>query len=356
MTVSWPLQIEQRYEEPSRLSTRLRISLTSKCNLACFFCHNEGQTPQASSRLGVDEYVQIVRVALDEGVTRIKLTGGEPLLYRDGVRDVRHLVEALGRLKSSFGFEFSMTTNGTLLNRYVSALRDAGLDRVTVSIHTRSEARHRTLIAKVPSAPFVDPVLAVEAAVDAGLKETKINSVLFGDGVESNVGDIASIHRRVSELGVVEHRLYTVIDPLPSAEVSALARYWDRGLAESVGRQLVDEADLQDFVSRVLEFAHRRPYPGRESLVIRAGGSPIVIDAMEPGRFESLGVSDEGPYSLRLGADGSLRAFLDSRGQPVLAELADGPVVRNVGELATQFRAARRSIQNWAVQPAHTAK
>lgn len=123
-----------------RIKQKLRISLTDHCNWGCFFCHNEGQGPVGrtrSSGLTVSEIVAVARVALSEGVTKIKLTGGEPLLYRSGSDDVVALVRGLAALRSgSQRLDLSMTTNASLMPEYARRLRESGLDRVTVSITT----------------------------------------------------------------------------------------------------------------------------------------------------------------------------------------------------------------------------
>jgi cyclic pyranopterin phosphate synthase len=121
-----------RLHSRQRLQRKLRISVTDHCNFTCFFCHNEGQGPirrTARAALRTDEIQSVVRVALAEGVTKIKLTGGEPLLFRSGREDAVTLVRKLAQLRQEGEvFDLSMTTNGSLLPGYAERLALAGLD------------------------------------------------------------------------------------------------------------------------------------------------------------------------------------------------------------------------------------
>jgi cyclic pyranopterin phosphate synthase len=124
-----PSHIWIRLSDSSQIKRRLRISLADGCNLNCFFCHNEGQgqltkPKHRESPLTPDEIGAVVRVALDEGVSKVKLTGGEPLLYRSGDDDVVSLVRRIASLRAEgYAFDLSVTTNGTLMTRFASQLR-----------------------------------------------------------------------------------------------------------------------------------------------------------------------------------------------------------------------------------------
>ena len=106
----------------------LRISITNRCNVDCIYCHHDGML-ESSDEMTPDEIYQVCRIAKSLGVEKIRLSGGEPLVRRDIVE----IVEKINTL----GFkDLSITTNGIYLEKYAQALKDAGLDRVNVSLDT----------------------------------------------------------------------------------------------------------------------------------------------------------------------------------------------------------------------------
>lgn len=138
---SLPDRLWVRFRDRYVLQRRLRISLVDRCNLSCFFCHNEGQGPikrTSKVRLSIAELAKLVRVATREGVDSVKLTGGEPTLYASDEGDIVSLVNAINQLRITEGatFDLSMTTNGTMLPELAEPLAAAGLDRATVSLTT----------------------------------------------------------------------------------------------------------------------------------------------------------------------------------------------------------------------------
>lgn len=158
-----------------RATTDLRVSLTDRCNFRCVFCHNEGQgavhdpTDAAPGEMSLDHVLRLGRIAHEFGITRFKLTGGEPLVRRD--------CEAIVAGLKSLGddVEVSMTTNGSLLAGRATKLRQAGLDRINVSVHSARPEEFRAV-----TRGALAPVLAgVGAALEAGLTPVKLNMVVF---------------------------------------------------------------------------------------------------------------------------------------------------------------------------------
>ncbi|MGC4744883.1 GTP 3',8-cyclase MoaA [Micromonospora sp. DT201] len=156
-----------------RVARDLRVSLTDKCNLRCTYCMPaEGLPWLAGPELLTDEeIVRLVRVAVERlGVTEVRFTGGEPLI-RPGLLGIVAAVAALEPRP-----RISLTTNGIGLDRLAPALREAGLDRVNVSLDTLDPAR----FTKLTRRPRLDAVLAgLAGAAAAGLSPVKINSVLM---------------------------------------------------------------------------------------------------------------------------------------------------------------------------------
>lgn len=162
----------------------LRISITDRCNLRCVYCMPEEGVPSCSHEdiLRYEEIERVVRAAAALGVSKLRITGGEPLV-RLGAVD---LVRALAHIP---GIEdVAMTTNGMLLRRYAGPLAEAGLDRVNVSLDTLRPERFRA----ITRWGDLDTVLdGIDAAFAAGLEPVKINTVVIRDQNDDEVVDLA---------------------------------------------------------------------------------------------------------------------------------------------------------------------
>ncbi|WP_225848538.1 GTP 3',8-cyclase MoaA [Streptomyces sp. HPF1205] len=156
-----------------RVATDLRVSLTDRCNLRCTYCMPEEglQWLAKPDLLTDDEIVRMVRIAVtDLGVTDVRFTGGEPLLRPGLVGIVQRCAALEPRPK------LSLTTNGIGLRRTAEALREAGLDRVNVSLDTLRPEVFRTLTRRDR---HHDVLAGLEAARAAGMTPVKVNAVLM---------------------------------------------------------------------------------------------------------------------------------------------------------------------------------
>jgi GTP 3',8-cyclase len=156
-----------------RVATDLRVSLTDRCNLRCTYCMPaEGLAWLPREELLTDdEVVRLVRVAVERlGVTEVRFTGGEPLVRPGLLRIVERAAVLRPRPR------LSLTTNGIGLAKLAAPLRDAGLDRVNVSLDTLDPARFATLTRRNRLADVID---GLAGAAEAGLTPVKINSVLM---------------------------------------------------------------------------------------------------------------------------------------------------------------------------------
>jgi cyclic pyranopterin phosphate synthase len=156
-----------------RVATDLRVSLTDRCNLRCSYCMPaEGlDWLPRDEVLTDDEVVRLIRIGVEQlGITAVRFTGGEPLL-RKGLVDVVRRTKQL-----SPSPEVSLTTNALGLERVAAALRDAGLDRVNVSLDT---VRREDFARITRRDRFDDVVAGLEAARSAGLEPVKVNAVLL---------------------------------------------------------------------------------------------------------------------------------------------------------------------------------
>jgi cyclic pyranopterin phosphate synthase len=165
-----------------RKVTNLRISLTQRCNLACMYCHAEGErTP--SGEISAGQIAEVLRIAGNMGVRKVKFTGGEPLLRND-------VCEIVSSVPS--GIESSMTTNGILLADLAGDLKQAGLSRVNISLDTLDPGRY----VRITGRDHLPDVLAgIDAALEEGLTPVKLNMVLLRGINEDEVGQFLQFIR-----------------------------------------------------------------------------------------------------------------------------------------------------------------
>jgi GTP 3',8-cyclase len=162
----------------------LRISVTGECNLQCPDCISpEGTQPLPSDdMLSNEEIAEIVRAAVDMGINKIRLTGGEPLA-RPGISGLIEMISAIEGVR-----DISMTTNGTLLAQNAEALVEAGLNRVNISLDTLKSERYRamTLVGDLS-----DALKGIDAANKAGLSPVKINFIPMQGVNDDEIADFA---------------------------------------------------------------------------------------------------------------------------------------------------------------------
>ena len=180
-----------------RTHRNLRISVTDRCNIRCVYCMPEDVTFLPSSEvLSFEEIERIVRLTVEMGINRVRLTGGEPLVRRELWR----LIEAL---KSIDGLDdIAMTTNGILLEKHAADLKRAGLDRLNISLDTVDREQFKQLTRR----DELDRALAgIAAEKDAGFENTRINAVSIAGITEQEVVPLAKFCRENSlELRFIE--------------------------------------------------------------------------------------------------------------------------------------------------------
>jgi cyclic pyranopterin phosphate synthase len=152
----------------------LRVSITDRCNYKCVYCRT-GELGPLYPELGIEEYLKLIRLFVGLGIEKVRLTGGEPLL-RNGLIE---LIEELAKLRTLSGepLDLALTTNGHLLQKLAVPLKEAGLNRVTVSMDA-IDAPTFERITRVPGS-FNKVLAGIRAAREAGLTPLKINCVLL---------------------------------------------------------------------------------------------------------------------------------------------------------------------------------
>ncbi len=227
-----------------RIIHDLRISITDRCNYKCVYCRSGNDGP-AFPEMPIADYLRMVRVFVGLGITKVRLTGGEPLLRRGLVEMVREL----GQMKTLTDdpLDIAITTNGHLLADLAQPLADAGLSRVTVSMDAVDEERFAR-ITRVPKA--YERVLAgIRAAQRAGLNPVKVNCVLLRG---FNDDQITAFGRFAREEGVVVR----FIEFMPLEE----DRVWSPEIVvtlDEIVRRMADFMPLQEIEHERSETARR---------------------------------------------------------------------------------------------------
>lgn len=177
------------YDRFERKIDYLRISVTDRCNLRCVYCMPEGGVPLVPREdvLSFEEIAEVADIAVTMGVTKLRLTGGDPLVRKGVVR----LTAMLARITGVN--DLAMSTNGVLLERFAQPLADAGLHRVNISLDAVDPQRY----AEVTRGGDVARVRrGIEAAQAAGLTPVKLNCVVERSGDEPDARQVAEFAAR----------------------------------------------------------------------------------------------------------------------------------------------------------------
>jgi len=205
-----------------RLHDSLRISITDRCNIRCFFCMPEEAVAYAppSEILTYEEIERFARIAAGLGVNKVRITGGEPLVRKD----LPALIRMLARIP---GIErLALTTNGVLLEQYAAPLREAGLRRINIHLDTLDRGRY----IEITRRDALGRVLAgIAAVMRAGFERVKINAVAVKGLTDSDVVPLARFGReRGIEVRFIEFMpldaqgLWDRSRVLPAGEIVAL--------------------------------------------------------------------------------------------------------------------------------------
>src|SRR4029079_6936228 len=165
MTIPEPL-----IDKLGRVHTNLRVSVTDRCNIRCFYCMPDENVRFLARRdiLTFEEIERFVRVVAPLGVNKLRLTGGEPLVRAELPR----LVERLAAIEGIY--DIALTTNGILLEEQAQTLKDAGLTRINISLDALTEETFR----RIARRDGLDRVLAgIAAAKRVGFQQIRLNAV-----------------------------------------------------------------------------------------------------------------------------------------------------------------------------------
>lgn len=170
----------------------LRISLTDRCNFRCFYCLPNGEPPLArkDTILTFEEIAYLTDIFVSLGIEKIRLTGGEPLIRKD----VPQLVKKLSKFKPQLQ-DLALTTNGFDFPRHAAALKEAGLDRVTLSL----DSLDREKFLDITGVDALEKVYAsIDAAKEFGFEPVKVNACVVRGRNDDELVDFARFAREHS--------------------------------------------------------------------------------------------------------------------------------------------------------------
>jgi len=172
-----------------RTVSYLRISVTDRCNLRCRYCMPAAGVKllRHDELLSYEEIHEVAREAVELGISKIRITGGEPLVRRD----VATLIEMLARLPGVK--DLAMTTNGTLLAQHADSLRVAGLHRLNISLDTLNPIKYRQITRGGDLNLVLD---GLQAALAAGFRRIKLNCVVENSLEEEDARSVAAFGQK----------------------------------------------------------------------------------------------------------------------------------------------------------------
>jgi cyclic pyranopterin phosphate synthase len=212
------MELEDNYGRPL---LNLRVAITRRCNLHCQYCHREGEAEteeNAEAEMTVDEIVRIVRIAVSLDVSRVKLTGGEPLMRKDAVE----IVEGIAGIRGLS--DLSMTTNGTMIASSAKELRASGLKRVNINLPTLNAEVYD----KLTGGRLEDALEGVEAVIEVGFYPVKLNMLVLKGVNDSAVPEMIEYARKTGAvLQLIELEPINISDSYYSANHKTLDEYED---------------------------------------------------------------------------------------------------------------------------------
>lgn len=168
--------VKDKFERPI---ISLRITITNRCNEDCIYCHHDGMV-SSKDEMTPEEIYKICKIAKKLGVKKIRLSGGDPLVRKD-------IVEIVEKIASLDFKDISLTTNGVLLEKYAEGLKNAGLNRVNVSLDTLEQNTYKF----VTNRDYLNKAkTGILKAAEVGLYPVKINMVIMKDINQNEIKDM----------------------------------------------------------------------------------------------------------------------------------------------------------------------
>jgi len=312
----------------------LRIAVTSRCNLRCIYCRppkgpapGEPEGTEGQDLLTRDEIVRFVRLAVECGIHKVRVTGGEPLLRDDILDLVRDLAATPGLS------DLGLTTNGTLLAPLAPKLRAAGLRRINIGLSALTpEVYHR--VTRVGSAE--DALAGLGAALDAGFDPVKVNVVVMRGVNDGEIAALAALTRDApTQVRFVEYMPFRTSEPPETS-----------GLADAAGgAQAARVVAAEEILARLRQLGDLSPLPARRgaaaSRCYRIAGHKGTVGVIAPHSAPFCHACNR----VRLTADGRLRSCLIEGGEqdilPLLRRGMDRETMQRLLAAAAAAKPAR---------------
>jgi cyclic pyranopterin phosphate synthase len=255
----------------------LRISVTHECNLNCFFCHGEGEVSDAGDSMSREGIRKLLEIGRELGVRKAKITGGEPLMRPDVVSIVGDAASILD--------EASMVTNGILLRPLARSLRDAGLRRINISLHSLDRGNYERITGTDGLRNVIE---GIDAALESDLKPVKLNVVVLRGLNDAEVGRMADF---AAERGAV----------LQLIELQRIGRHG------RLGEFYLDLSSLEARLQGEAVQVHEREFQKRRKYVLRRMGREVEVEVVRPVHNSAFCMNCT---RLRVTADGKLKPCL----------------------------------------------
>jgi cyclic pyranopterin phosphate synthase len=266
----------------------LRMALTARCNLACIYCHHEGE-PASRGEISPKMAVSVATAAARLGVRSLKITGGEPLLRAD-------LEDIIAKMPKTL--RISLTTNGVLLEERASRLAEAGLERVNVSLDSLKQQTYRA-ITKGREGDLEKVILGIDSALEAGLDPIKLNMVVLQEN-QNEIAELIAFSREKGlilqlielmdtrglgisgEIGKIEEKLAARADRVVTRELHRRRKYFLDGAEVEVVRPM----DNTEFCLNCTRL--RVTSDGRIKTCLLRNDNLIEIDTCDIGSIKEL--------------------------------------------------------------------
>lgn len=302
----------------------LRISVTDLCNMRCRYCMpEEGISKKDHNEiLSLEEIFEVVKVASALGVNKVRITGGEPLV-RKGLLKLVENIASLGTIK-----DLALTTNGVLLKKYAKALKEAGLNRVNISLDTLNETKYEEITRGGKLSGVIE---GLEEAKKVGLLPLKINVVLIGG---FNDGEI----REFAQLTVNEPVDVRFIELMPIGQAAGWAK-----------TNFISNHTVKEQISELIPiYAGDRSSPAKYYRLPNGNGKVGLINPISSHFCKYCN-------RMRLTADGRLKPCLHSN-QEVDVKLAVRNGLKDLQEILAQAilaKPAQHKLNDQDNEPIH---
>lgn len=306
-----------------RTISYLRISVTDRCNLRCVYCMPPQGIPLSShdTIMRYEEILEVVKIAAEQGITAIRLTGGEPLA-RMGITELVRMIASVPGIH-----DISMTTNGLLLERFAQELKEAGLKRINISLDTLKPDRFSRI---TRGGSFEQVWRGILAAEKAGLNPIKLNTVVMRGVNDDELSDLASL--------TLEHPWHVrFIEMMPVNNQEA----WDDGFPP-----------INQIFVALSEIKQRLAVLNLKPVQEKSGNGPARVFSIEGGQGKIGFISPISEHfcgecnRLRLTADGNLRPCLLSDLEiPLLPALRKGENILPLLQQAVQLKPEGHTLQ-----------